>query len=122
MAKGTIIWPEDNVFNNTILFFETSEDTPHPDNLLYWLRNYAALGILQKAGAILFGKPYQGKYYDEYKEIIRTIVDENNLYNIPIVYNMTFGHNQPMCILPYGAFAEVNCENKTFSILESGVL
>lgn len=122
MAKGTIIWPKDNVFDNTILFFETSEDTPHPDNLLYWLRNYAALGILQKAGAILFGKPYQGKYYDEYKEIIRTIVDENNLYNIPIVYNMTFGHNQPMCILPYGAFAEVNCENKTFSILESGVL
>jgi muramoyltetrapeptide carboxypeptidase LdcA involved in peptidoglycan recycling len=49
-------------------------------------------------------------------------VIENNLYNTPIVYNMTFGHNQPMCVLPYGVLAEINCEEKTFSILESGVL
>lgn len=121
MAKGTILWPKESSFDDTILFFETSEETPHPDNLLYWLRNYGAQGILQKAKAILFAKPYQGKYYDEYKEIIRTIVNENKLYNIPIVYNMTFGHNQPMCIIPYGCLAEVDCENKTFSILESGV-
>ncbi|WFA07702.1 S66 peptidase family protein [Tissierella sp. Yu-01] len=121
MAKGTILWPDDDTFDGAILFFETSEETPHPDNLLYWLRNYAAMGVLQKSKAILFGKPYQAKYYDEYKEVIKTIVDENNLYNIPIVYNMTFGHNEPMCILPYGVLAEVNCEDKTFRIMESGV-
>ena len=77
MAKGTILWPEESSFDDTVLFFETSEETPHPDNLLYWLRNYAAQGILQKAKAILFAKPYQGKYYDEYKEVIKTIVNEN---------------------------------------------
>lgn len=122
MAKGTKLWPNESTFNSAILFFETSEDTPEPTNLSYWLRNYAALGILQKAKAILFGKPYQERYYDEYKEVIKIIVDENNLYNTPIVYNMTFGHNQPMGILPYGVLAEVNCEDKTFSILESGVV
>ena len=122
MAKGTKLWPNKDIFDDVILFFETSEDTSKPASLLYWLRNYAALGILQKSKAILFGKPYQGKYYDEYKEIIRMIVAENDLYNTPIVYNMTFGHNQPMCILPYGVLAEINCEDKTFSILESGVL
>jgi muramoyltetrapeptide carboxypeptidase LdcA involved in peptidoglycan recycling len=88
----------------------------------YWLRNYAALGILQKAKAILFGKPYQEKYYEEYKEIIRKIIIENNLQDTPIIYNMTFGHNQPMCVLPYGILAEVNCEEKTFSLIESAVL
>ncbi len=122
MAKGTRIWPDESAFDDIIIFFESSEDTPHPDNLLYWLRNYAALGILQKAKAILFGKPYQGIYFDEYKVVIKTIVDENKLFDTPIVYNMTFGHNQPMCILPYGALAEINCEDKSFSILESGVL
>ena len=122
MAKGTRIWPDESAFDDIIIFFESSEDTPHPDNLLYWLRNYAALGILQKAKAILFGKPYQGIYFDEYKEVIKTIVDENKLFDTPIVYNMTFGHNQPMCILPYGGLAEINCEDKSFSILESGVL
>ncbi len=122
MAKGSKLWPDESIFDNTILFFETSEETPEPDNLLYWLRNYATLGILQKAKAILFGKPYQGKFYDDYKEVIIKIVDENNLHNTPIVYNMTFGHNQPMCILPYGTLAEVNCQDKTFTLLESGVL
>lgn len=122
MAKGTKIWPDESAFDDAILFFETSEDTPEPTNLLYWLRNYAALGILQKSKAIIFGKPYQEKYYSDYIEVIKRIVIENNLYNTPIVYNMTFGHNQPMCVLPYGVLAEINCEEKTFSILESGVL
>lgn len=122
MAKGTILWPDATTFEDAILFFETSEDTPHPDNLLYWLRNYAALGILQKVKAILFGKPYQEKYYDEYKEVIKMIVKENKIYSTPIVYNMTFGHNQPMFIIPYGVLAEVNCEEKTFSMLEAGVM
>ena len=122
MAKGTILWPDDRTFEDAILFFETSEDTPHPDNLLYWLRNYAALGILQKSKAILFGKPYQEKYYNEYKEVTKTIVKENKIYNTSIVYNMTFGHNQPMCIMPYGVLAKVNCEERTFSIIEPGVV
>ncbi len=122
MAKGTILWPETTTFEGTILFFETSEDTPHPDYLLYWLRNYATQGILQKAKAILFGKPYQEKYYNEYKEIIMTVVNENKIHDTPIVYNMTFGHNQPMFIIPYGVLAEVNCQEKTFSILEAGVM
>lgn len=46
---------------------------------------------------------------------------ENGLTNIPILYNMNFGHTEPKCILPYGALAEINCDKATFSILESGV-
>ena len=122
MAKGSKLWPEEGELDNFILFFETSENTPKPTELLYWLRNYAALGILEKARAILFGKPSQEKYYEDYKKVIKLIVDENNLHKTPIVYNMTFGHNEPMMILPYGVLAKVDCEDKTFSILEAGVL
>lgn len=31
------------------------------------------------------------------------------------------GHNQPMCVLPYGVEAEIDCNNKTFSIVDTGV-
>ncbi|RAS95091.1 hypothetical protein A6E27_25050 [Bacillus cereus] len=31
------------------------------------------------------------------------------------------GHTEPKFILPYGAMAEIDCENGSFSILESGV-
>jgi muramoyltetrapeptide carboxypeptidase LdcA involved in peptidoglycan recycling len=111
------------VFEDAILFFETSEDVPVPFFVEYWLRNYGTLGILQKVKGIIFGKPYQEKYYDEYKlSIERIVVKELGLTDLPIIYNMTFGHNQPMTCLPYGAMAEIDCDNKTFSILEAAVI
>lgn len=44
------------------------------------------------------------------------------LSDLPVLYNASFGHNQPMCILPLGVMAEIDCDNISFSILESGVL
>lgn len=122
MAKGTALWPELDTFEASILFFETTEDTPEPHYLEYWIRNYGSMGVLQKAKAILFAKPFQEKYYDEYKAVILKILGELKLFDLPVVYNMSFGHNQPMCILPYGAMAEIDCDNKSFAILESGVV
>lgn len=117
-AKGTLLWPTLN--EDTILFFETSEEMPHPDQLLYWLRNYAITGILTNAKAILFGKPCEEKYKDDYREVIKKVVREFNI-ECPIILDMCFGHNEPMHVIPLGVLAEVNCELISFSILESGV-
>jgi len=122
MMESTSLWPATEVFKDAILFFETSEDTPEPDYIEYWLRNYGTQGILQNIKAILWGKPFQEKYYDEYKNAIKkVIVDELGLTNLPIVYNMTFGHNEPMICLPYGSLAEIDCDQQIVSILDSGV-
>ena len=32
-----------------------------------------------------------------------------------------FGHTEPMCVLPYGVQAEIDCDNRRFLILEAGV-
>lgn len=120
-AKGTELWPEKKYWENSILFFETSEDKPEPNLIKYWLRNYAAQGILQKTNGIIFGKPKDEKYYDDYKEVIQKVMKEFDLEDLPILYNLSFGHTEPKCILPYGAMAEINCEKGTFTILESGV-
>lgn len=122
MLKGTQLWPPKDVFEDAILFFETSEEMPEPKYFERWLRNYGSQGILQKSNGIIFGKPYQEKYYNEYKDSIMNIVSELGLHDLPIVCNMTFGHNEPMMCLPYGTLAEINCDKKTFSILESGVV
>lgn len=119
--KGTELWPEPRIWDDSILFFETSEDKTEPQYITYWLRNYAAQGILQKAKGIIFAKPYDEVYYEEYKEAILTVMNEYGLTNIPILYNLNFGHTEPKFIIPYGALAEIDCENKAFSILESGV-
>ncbi len=120
-AKGTAIWPEPKDWENSILFFETSEEKSEPGLILRWLRNYAAQGILHKTNGILFAKPKDEEYYDAYKEVIQQVMKENDLEELPILYNLNFGHTEPKCVLPYGAMAEIDCSKKTFSILESGV-
>lgn len=120
-AKGTELWPDDKYWDESILFFETSEEKPEPDMIKYWLRNYATQGILQKAKGIIFGKPQDEKYYEEYKEEILTVMKEYGLEDVPILYNLNFGHTEPKFILPYDVMAEIDSGKGTFSILESGV-
>lgn len=120
-AKGTEIWPKQELWDGAILFFETSEDHPYPDYIVYWLRNYAAQGILQRAAGMIFAKPKDEKYYEEYKDAILTVLREYNLEQLPILYNLGFGHTDPMFVVPYGALAEIDCERKAFAILEGGV-
>lgn len=121
-AKGTTIWPEASYWKDSILFFETSEDTPEPVFIEYWLRNYGSQGILQQTKGIVFGKPQHERYYDEYKEAIGRILRELDLTDLPVFYNLNFGHTEPKFVLPYGAMAEMDCKNATFSILESSVV
>lgn len=120
-AKGTSIWPDKSAFENGILFLETSEETPDPSLVKYWLRNYGAQGILGKLNGIIFSKPLDEKYYEEYKVEILTVMKEYNMVELPILYNLNFGHTEPKCILPYGAVAELDCDNAKFSIIDNGV-
>lgn len=122
MIKGTEIWPNKEAFDGAILFFETSEDMTNPIYIEYWLRNYGSQGILQRVNGIIFGKPYDNKYYEEYKKAILKVIRDELKLNIPIMYNMNFGHTSVITILPYGAKVEIDCDKNKFSILESGVV
>ncbi|MEG0307260.1 MAG: LD-carboxypeptidase [Clostridium sp.] len=123
MVKGTELWPNKEIWNNAILFLETSEDKPSPKYFEYWLRNYGSQGILNNINGIIFGKPYDNMYYEEYKNVILKVVKEElGLTELPIMINMNFGHTAPMMIIPYGAVGEINCEENKFSIVESGVM
>lgn len=120
--RGTELWPEDSDWENSILFLETSEDKPEPTLLKYYLRSLNSLGVTDKLNGIIVGKPRGEYFYDEYKEVyIKTIKDECGRDDLPILYNMNFGHTAQKFILPYGVEAEIDCDNKKFTILESGV-
>jgi len=118
--KGTELFPTLDDFNDSILFLETSEDTPAPEFVRWWLRNYGAMGIFDRIRGIVFGKPYHEKYMDDYKLEIVKVLKEYDTCHLPVLYNMSFGHCEPKCCMPYGALAEMDCDNLTFSILESG--
>lgn len=120
IVNGTNIWPTLDKWKDSILFIETSEDKPSPEFIKWTFRNLAAQGILKTINGIIVGKPQGEKYYEEYKTAIKeVVVNEEKLLNLPIFYNVNFGHAKPIGIIPYGVTAELNCERKTITFLES---
>ncbi len=123
MANGTEIWPTLDEWRGAVLFIETSEDRPTPDFVKWTLRNFAAQGILRVLSGIIVGKPQGEQYYEEYKAaILKVVADEEKLCDLPVIYNMNFGHAKPIGIIPYGIEAEINCKEKTVTLLESAVI
>ncbi len=119
MAFGTKIWPALEDWHGAVLFIETSEAQPSPDFITWTFRNLAAQGILKVIEGIIVGKPQGERYYEEYKTAItQVVVKEEHLENLPIFYNVNFGHAKPIGIIPYGIKAKLDCVNKTIVLLE----
>jgi muramoyltetrapeptide carboxypeptidase LdcA involved in peptidoglycan recycling len=116
------LFPPLDYFDDAILFLETSEVIPPSWFVEDELRWYGTMGILNQISGIFWGKPQGGELYDEYKLVIRKVLAEFGRTDLPVLYNGSFGHNEPKTLLPYGAMAEINCDSKTFTILESGVV
>ena len=47
------------------------------------------------------------------------LIEELKPYNIPVFFNVNFGHSYPHAIIPYGALAELDADNKTIKILDN---
>ncbi|MCT1901374.1 S66 peptidase family protein [Oceanobacillus sojae] len=120
-AKGTKIWPQQDTWQDSILFFETSEEQTNPELIKRWLRNYAAQGILNQANGIIFAKPYGEVHYEAYKEVILSVLTENRLTDLPVLYGVSFGHTEPKTPVPYGRLAQIDCQQVSFSIIEAAV-
>lgn len=115
IARGTSVFPDLECFDGAILFLETSE--VHSPEWLFEdiLRGFGAMGILNRVNGIIFGKPQAGVLYEEYKPIIRKVIRECGI-DIPVFYNASFGHNEPKCLIPFGAEAELDCDAMTFTL------
>lgn len=124
MIKGTAWWPTHHAWNNAILFIETSEEAPPAGYVRWWLRNYAASGILHRLNGILIGRPDPGsntRYQQELEAAFVTVLAENNLQALPVLSGLDFGHTQPMVTLPYGVMGEIDCATAQLTITESAV-
>ncbi len=123
--RGTDFWPGPEAWQGAILFLETSEDAPSPEDVLRILRTFAAVGVLQKLSGILFGRPGGQVPLDEFGEydraILQVVAEEEGLTHLPVISRMDFGHTDPMFVLPYGVQAEIDCDKQQFAILEAAV-
>lgn len=98
-----------------ILFLEPSDYQPSPEEFKNYLIEFKKRKIIQNVKGIIFGKPQDEKYYDEYKVIFKEVFKD---MQTPILYNVNFGHAVPRCIIPYGANATIDYDNKKIIINE----
>ena len=124
--RGSSYWPSAESLQGAVLFLETSEDAPPPSRLREFIRSLAAMGVLEKLGGILFGRPggpIQSEIFRSYDDALcNTIREEYGLDELPIVTNMDFGHTDPMFVIPLGLQISINSVQHQISIDESAVV
>jgi muramoyltetrapeptide carboxypeptidase LdcA involved in peptidoglycan recycling len=121
LMKGTSLFPKEEDWENSIIFIEGI--LPYGLELagIHTLRSFAATGMFRKANGVVIAKP-GGKFEESKRIILKVIRDEEGLKDLPILFNFDCGHTAPMTIMPFGVMGEIDCDYKSFRILESGVI
>lgn len=103
------LFPNKEEWVGKILFIETCEEKPTPELFEREVLLLKEKGVFDVVKGVLVGKPQDEAYYQEYKDILIRVIDNEKL---PIVYNVNFGHVMPRCALQYGAVAKVDMKQK----------
>lgn len=105
IMKKYQLFPSSDAWEGKILFIETSEEKPTPDRLRQMLKTLEGTKVFESTRAVIIGKPQDEQFYEEYKAVW---LEATEAYNLPIMYNVNFGHAAPRCILPYGGKAKID--------------
>lgn len=113
---GTKVFPSSEVWKDSIIFLDYFNPYGGLSGL-HEFRALAATGMFRLAKGMICASLSK----EDKETLFKVIHDEEGLQDFPIMCNVDFGHRTPMTILPIGVLAEMDCDKKTFSILESGV-
>jgi len=109
------IFPSRQEWQDKILFVETSEVKPTPQQLRECLEALMDAGVFDAVNGVIVGKPQDETYYDEYKKVYVDMLAHRGL---SVLYNVNFGHAYPRCVLPYGVYAKVDGDKAKIIISE----
>lgn len=98
-----------HALNAVYIKIETCEEKPIPELFEREVLLLKEKGVFDAVNDVLVGKPQDEAFYQEYKDILIKVIDNEKL---PIVYNVNFGHATPRCALRYGAVAKVDMKQK----------
>lgn len=115
---GTEVFPGRELWEGSILFMENLSPYNSALAALHGWRALAACGALESCAGII--TPAMGN--EDREVLLKVLKHEVHREDMPVLSGVDFGHRTPMTVLPVGAMAELNCEEKTFSILESGTV
>ena len=124
--RGTDFFPAATDLQNAVLFLETSEEAPPPSFLTRFVRCLAAMGVLERLGGILLGRPGGGvdpNTFHAYEDALcKAVREEYGLNDILIVTNMDFGHTDPMFVIPMGMTVRIDSTKQEVAINGAAVI
>ena len=106
------LFPEPEDWQGRILLLESSEEKPSPEKYRRALEYLKGAGVFDRISGILAGKPMDGTYAGEYKQLLTEVTGRAEL---PIVFNVNIGHAMPRCIMPFGVEAVVDAEKQVIT-------
>ena len=112
-------------YSNKILFIEEIGEEPYRIDRM--LTQLIESGKLENVSGIMMGifddcEPKEkNPAYSKSFTLMDVLKDRLSNLKVPIVYGMSFGHIKNKFTIPFGAFAELDADNQTFTLLENAV-
>ena len=115
LCRKYCLFPDARDWEGRILLLESSEEKPAPEVYRQSLVYFREAGVFDAVSGVLAGKPMDGTYADEYRQLLKETVGKPDL---PIVFNVNIGHAMPRCIIPFGVEAAVDTEKQVIRFAE----
>lgn len=106
------LFPDAADWQGRILLLETSEEQMSPEKFSRALGFLKEAGVFKAVSGVLFGRPMDNVYREEYHRRLAAAVDDPAL---PILADVSVGHALPRCILPFGVNARVDTQARTIT-------
>lgn len=115
--RGTPYWPD---VDGAILFLETSEVRPTPEDMDALLMDFENMGVFDGITGLVVARPY-GYAPEDVARLDDVIVERVRAWSFPVLAGADVGHTTPLQTLPMGCRALLDAEAGRFSILEAAV-
>jgi muramoyltetrapeptide carboxypeptidase LdcA involved in peptidoglycan recycling len=81
-----------------------------------WMTDLRNAGVLSKINALVISRPYRYSAEDivELKQVIDRVTYD---LEIPVLFNVDFGHTDPMISIPYGATIRLDSNINSFEFI-----
>ncbi|MED3765241.1 hypothetical protein [Ureibacillus terrenus] len=113
LLAGTEFLPS---FDNKVLFLEEDEQE-NPGTIDRYLTQLRHMGVFEKINGIVVGRFHPKVEFSQDYTFVDIICQATKGYDFPIVYNVDFGHTDPMMTIPNGIDVKVEASNNNVTIL-----
>ncbi len=114
LLAGTPYWPD---LTDTILFVEEDE-SESPETINRVLTQLRHMGIYDQIAGMLIGRFPDSVHLTPDNDITDILKTALKGYDIPVLYDVDFGHTDPLLTLPIGTLAELDTTIPHFRLLE----